>query len=113
MSTCCDPTAEADLYIGADARVYYEGATVDGGTTYLSGGTVTYALKDGAGTVLATGSLTYDGGGTGDYYGVILSTVTALLAEDSVYYVEITYTDGAGNDDFRRLKYTAEYRGAT
>lgn len=113
MSTCCDPNAETVLPIGADARVYYEGATVDGGTSYLNSGTVTYALKDAAGTVLDSGTLTYTASSDGDYAGTIDADVTVLLTEDTAYYVEITYTDGSGNDDFRRLKYTAEYRGAT
>ena len=117
MSTCCDTPADPVIPIGADYQVGYEGAHTDVGgvETYLNAGPVTYALKDSDGATIAggTGSLTYDGAGTGDYYGTIDADVTVLLTEDASYYIEITYTDGSGNDDFRRVKRVAGYRGET
>lgn len=110
---CCDADAERLIPIRSDARVFYEGASADQGVTYLAAGIVSYALEDADGVTVASGALTYDGGGTGDYYATIDRAVTALLTEDADYYLEITYTDGAGNDDFRRIKYRAGYRGAS
>ncbi len=111
--SCCDPDDTFKIPIGADAEVAYEGAsTVRRGTvTYLNSGTVTYALKDAAGTSLGTGTLAYDSGSNGCYYGTVDKVVTVLLTPDTDYYVEVTYTDGSGNDDFRRRQYFAEYRG--
>jgi hypothetical protein len=109
---CCD-TAEPLVPIGADAQVFYEGAstTTEGVTTYLNSGTVTYELADATGAVLDSGSLAYQPGSKGDYHATIDKTITVTLTEDSTYYLEITYTDAAGNDDFRRIKYVAGYRG--
>lgn len=99
------------IYIAADHDVEYLGAQAEVVGTYLNSGTCTYVLKTAAGTTVpgGTGSCTYSPASSGDYYGTIESTVTALLSEDVQYYLEITFAD-SGYNDFRRIPLRAAYR---
>lgn len=106
--SCNTACAGSALYIGADMDVEYTGAQ-DREGTFLNSGTCTWQLFTAAGVSVATGTLTYDTGSDGDYYGVIESTVTAGLTADAPYYVIITFVQGAYNDS-RKLNSRAAYR---
>ena len=97
------------IYIGSDHDVTYEGAYGGGG--YLNSATVTFALKDSAGTTVSggTGTLSYVAASSGNYAGVIQSSVTSLLTNRANYTLEITFVQSAF-DDFRRLPLRACYR---
>lgn len=101
------------IYIGEDHNVEWEGARDLNAGTYLNSATVTYELKDSDGDVLDSGTLDYVASSNGDYLGVIQSTVTDDLAENTVnnpfYYVEVTLSQGNYNG-FRRLRFKARYR---
>lgn len=97
----------AILGIGCDETVTWTGASAGG--SYLNSATVTYSLKTATGTTLGTGTLSYTAASSGDYAGTIESTVTALLSEGVVYYVEYTLVSGSYND-FRRREFVARYR---
>jgi hypothetical protein len=93
--------------IGCDEVVTWTGATAGG--AYLNAATVTYSLKTATGTTLGSGTLTYTAASSGDYAGTIESTVTSLLTEGAVVYVEYTLVSGSYND-FRRREFVARYR---
>ncbi len=99
------------LWIAADHDVFYSDARNAAGA-YLNSGTCTWELLDSASASVATGTLSYVAASDGDYEGTIPSTVTDDLTEDSLYYLEITFQDGA-YDDFRRLQLRAAYRRLT
>lgn len=101
--------AEEFLPIGADALLYYEDAETEVVGTVLTAGTVTYVLKDADEATVTSGTYTHRS--DGDYYATIDRAVTATLARDDLYHLEVTYTDAAGNDDFRRIPLYARYRG--
>lgn len=103
--SCCGSSLV--LYLGADARVSYTGASADG--SYLNAGTATWTLTDSDGVQLATGPLEYDAGSNGDYYGTIDAVYTAALTPDSTYYVDIAFAE-LDNEDFRHLTTGAAYR---
>lgn len=105
MATCGTGSA---LFIGSDMDVEYTGAQNRDGD-FLNSGTCTWQLFTAAGVSVATGTLTYDTGSDGDYYGVIESTVTATLTADAAYYTFITFVQGAYNDS-RKINSRAAYR---
>lgn len=98
--------AISPLYIGCDHTITLTGLT--GGGAALTTATVAYAIKDGTGTSIATGSLTHSSGG--DYSGTIESSqITTITATGQTYYLELTITQSPYND-FRRIKLTSTYR---
>ena len=99
-------------YIGCDMTESIEWLSVGG--SYLNSATVTYALKDAAGTTLpgGTGSYSYTAASDGDYTATIEGTVTALMTAAAEYWLEVTIVSGSYND-FRRLRRVAAYRGRT
>lgn len=74
----------------------------------LTGGVITYALKNAGGTSLGTGSLSYVSAGL--FQGTILPAVTVTLTAGETYYLEVTVNSG---QDFRRIPLTAAYRELT
>jgi hypothetical protein len=101
------------LYLGEDNLVWFRQPIDEVDGTAITTGTATYALKNAAGTSLATGSLTYISSGTnaGDWYGVIdKDAPSTALVEGTTYYVELTIAS-SGRDAFRRLARKAKYHG--
>lgn len=100
------------IYISSDHTVTLTG--LSGGGSYLNAATVTYALKDLAGTTVSggTGTLSYTAASNGNYTGIIDATVTALLTDGGMYYVHATIVEG-GYNDFRKLMLIAKYRDAS
>lgn len=99
--------ATKPIFIAADHDLAYSGAAGSG--SYLNAATITWALKNAAGTTLASGSLTYTASSNGNYTGVVQSTDTSGLTAGLLYYLEITFTQGL-YQDFRRLTRKATYR---
>lgn len=104
------------IYIGEDMNPRWTDATVTptatGVATPANSATITYALKTAAGVAVSggTGTLDYISGSSGDYIGVIESTVTSTLTAGAQYVLETTFVQGNYND-FRVTKYRAAYRG--
>jgi hypothetical protein len=102
------------IYIAEDHNAKWDGARDEESGNPLNAATIAFDLTDTAGTSLGTGTLAYVGGSAGDYLGVVQSTITATLVENTVanpyYYLELTLTQG-GYNAFRRLPCTARYRG--
>lgn len=99
------------IYIGADHHVRWTGAKIEGTSTYLNAATVAFQLKNADGTNVTGGSGTcaYVAASSGNYLGVIESTVTAGLTEGAIYRLETTLVEGAYND-LRRWELVAQYR---
>ncbi len=104
--------AISSLFIGSDLDVAYSGASIASTGAYLNSGTCTWVLKDGAGTTVGSGTLTYVGASNGNYAGTIESTVTSTLEENGLYTLTITFVQTSYNDE-RDIAMYASYRGAT
>ena len=105
------------LYINEDFKVTLTGLsyTTDAGVvTYLNAATVSYALKNAAGTTVTggTGTLSYIAASNGNYSTTGDKAVTTLLTDGAKYFLEVTIAEGA-RDGFRRLELRAQYRGST
>jgi hypothetical protein len=98
------------LYVGCDMDLAYLGARAALDNTYLNSGTCTYDITDQTGTSIGTGTLTYDAGSSGNYRGVIESTVTDTVTEDAYYTLTITFVQGGYNDE-RVINLIGAYRG--
>jgi hypothetical protein len=107
---CCGPGES--MPIGSDVDVELTGVRVRRTGAYLNAGTCTWSLFDPSldddDNPIATGTLTYDTGSDGDYYGVIQSTVTDDLTPDNPYYVVIAFAEGGYNAS-KRLDTRAGY----
>lgn len=109
-----------NLYIGEDNLVYWGDRDTPGSGLYdnnlrsfINNATVTFTLKDSAGsnvTGAVSQAMTYVTGTQGVYEGVLEDGVT--LTENSTYYLEITATGSGDRIGFRRIQYTARYHGA-
>ncbi|MCA9271146.1 MAG: hypothetical protein KDA41_21840 [Planctomycetales bacterium] len=101
---------EGDLiYIGADRDVVLSGFRIRADGTYLNAATATWSLKNASLAEQATGSLAYVASSNGNYLGCIDAVVTAALAENALYAVDVAAAED-GYDDFRRLVCKAVYR---
>lgn len=100
------------IYIGADHNVSYTGARNALTGAYFNAGTCAWTLADSTGATVATGSLAYQSGTNGNYYGTIDAAVTETLEQDAPYTVTITFSQ-AGYDDERVLNVRAAYRTTT
>lgn len=101
------------IYINEDNQVTWDAMKLASSGEFVNDATVTYALKDNAGTGVSggTGTLDYVSGSDGNYSAIIDKTVTTLLSEGAAYYLELTATSGSA-DGFRRIRYVATYQGA-
>lgn len=102
-------TAEP-YYIGADMVETIDNLAAGGSN--LTTATISYALKDTAGTTISGGTGSYTGGTNGDYTATIESTVTDLLTDGVLYFLWVTISQGSNNDK-RRLPRRAQYREAS
>ena len=112
--------SSGELYIGEDNIVVWGDPAIPGSGLYdpvvgsfLNSATMTFTLKNSAGTAvtLATAiSMTYITGTNGCYSGVLEDGVS--LTENAVYYLEVTATVTTDRVGFRRLEYTAKYHPA-
>jgi hypothetical protein len=108
------------LYIGQDNVVFAgnrfekDSGVYDTVTeTFINDATVTFTLKDSAGSAVSGASsisMSYVTGTRGVYEGVLEDGVS--LTAGSTYYLEITATGSSDRVGFRRIAYEAEYRGA-
>lgn len=98
-----------DLFIGCDNDVGYDGARIRATGTYMNSGTCTWSLQTTAGEVVATGSLSYVTGSSGNYLGVIDAAVSAGLTDGRQYRLLIAFEQG-GYKDARRVACKASYR---
>lgn len=104
------------LYLQADNNIKVTGLS-DGDTgAFLNSETVTYAIKNEAGTTItgATGTLDYVASSDGNYLGVVDASVMVLNSAvpftlTGTFFIEITVS-GSGYDDFRRIPVTVAYR---
>lgn len=101
------------LYINEDNLFTWDKAKRRSTGAYINSGTGSWALKDEDGVSLATGSLAYATASNGKWQGTVDKLSTAGLVLGSVYYVELTLTDGSGADGFRRIECVADYHGGT
>lgn len=104
--------AVSPLYIGCDIDLDYTGARRSSGGTPLNTGTCTWSLTNSLGTAISSGTLAYVAASSGNYHGVIPSTVTAALTPGGVYTLTVIFSD-SGYDDERVLQLRASYRTAT
>jgi len=99
------------MHPGSDETLTLTGLSAGGSA--LNSATVTYAIKDSAGTAVAGGSGTMTAAGSGgNYSAAVESTVTSLLTPGGTYYCEHTVASGSYND-FRKIRVYVEYRGNT
>lgn len=107
------------LYIGEHSIVFWgepedpaSGLFDNSSKTFINGATVTYALKNSAGSTVAggTGTCSYIEGSQGCYEGFLDDSLS--LTENSTYYLEVTATSTGGTVGFRRIPYVATYHGA-
>jgi hypothetical protein len=108
------------LYISEDNIVFWGDRDVPESGLYdnsqrcfVNDATVTFQLKNSAGTAVSGGSgtCTYVTGSQGCYEGVLEDGVS--LTENAVYYLEVTATGSSDRIGFRRMQYAAIYHGAS
>lgn len=97
------------LWIASDNNVEWTGASDAKTAAYLNSATVTYVLKDSAGTTITSGTCDYVAASDGDYLGVIDAADVDALTEGTQYTLDLTLVQGNYND-FRRHVLTARYR---
>ena len=105
---------EDNLVFWGDRRIPMSGLYDNNLEQFINDATVTFTLKDSAGSAVsgASGiSMSYVTGSKGVYEGVLEDGVS--LTAGSTYYLEITATASGDRVGFRRIPYTAAYHGAT
>ena len=111
---------DGNLFIGEDNIVVWGDQTRPSSGLYdpvvgsfLNSATMTFTLKNSAGsavTLASAISMTYITGTNGCYSGILEDGVS--LTENATYYLEITATVTSDRVGFRRIEYTARYHGA-
>lgn len=104
--------AISPLYIGADLDLDYSDARVASTDAPLNTGTCTWTLKDADGLTVGSGTLAYVAASSGDYAGVMQSTVTGALEVDAPYTLTILFSQGS-YQDARVIPMRAAYRTTT
>lgn len=99
-------------YIDEDNYTLIVGLQLKSTGAYVNSGSGTWELKDANGTVIGSGSAVYVASTNGNWGITIPSTVTSELVERARYYLEITLSNGAGADGFRKIGDIAMYHGA-
>lgn len=100
------------ILINEDNHIRWEKARKASDNTYVNSGSGTWSLKDSDDVELATGSLSYVASSNGRWHGTISQDDTADLTEGTTYFLEVSLTDGAGADAFRRVEVIAGYHGS-
>lgn len=77
---------------------------------FVNDATITWALKDSTGTIVASGALDYVAESEGDYQGT-LEKADADFTERARYTLELTAVAG-GFDGFRKIPCIAVFHGA-
>lgn len=108
------------LFIGQDNTVFWGDRAIPNSGLYdnnleqfVNNATVTFTLKDSAGSAVSGAtavSMSYVTGTKGVYEGTLEDGVS--LTENSTYYLEITATASGDRVGFRRISFQALYRGA-
>lgn len=101
--------AAQPLYLSEDNLIRWDRAQLASDSSYVNSGTASWELKNEDGLSLGTGILSYVATTRGRWQGAIPSTLTTTLTEGSTYSLEITLTNGAGADGFRKIELIAEY----
>lgn len=99
------------VYINEDGLVRWDRARKASDGTFINSGSGGWELKDADETSLGTGAMTYVTGSSGRWHGTIDKTVVDDLTPGAKYWLEVTLTDGAGADGFRRIELVAKYHG--
>lgn len=101
------------LYVSADNNIKYLGAMDDVTESYINTATVTFEVKNSAGTVITggTGTCSYVTSSNGNYVGVL--DAAAEIVDGTTYYLEVTATASGGYNDFRRQQCVGAYRQET
>lgn len=104
------------LYLQSDNDIKLTGLSVADDGSYLNSATVTYAIKNEAGSTITggTGTLSYVSASNGNYLGVVDSAVMITTSATpftltGTFFVEISIDSGA-YEDFRRIPVTVAYR---
>jgi hypothetical protein len=105
--------SEDNVVFWGDPDTFLEGLYDRVTKSYVNDATLTFTLKNSAGSAVSGASavsMTYVSGTNGCYQGVLEDGVS--LTEGSTYYLEITATASSDRIGFRRLTYQAKYHGA-
>jgi hypothetical protein len=102
-------SARVVLRIGEDNTFTWSGAVHTSTGLYVNSGTGSWELKSASNLSLKTGTLSYVAASNGDWRGTLDKVDAAGLTEGGRYYLELTLSDGAGADGFRRLTCVAWY----
>lgn len=94
------------LYVASDNLICWDEMRRASDGQYVNDATVTFVLKDTAGTTIASGSLAYTLN-EGRYDGILSSTVA--LTRGETYYLEVTAVSGDA-DAFRRIECVAMHQ---
>jgi hypothetical protein len=104
------------LYLNADNNIKVTGLSDADSGDYLNSATVTYVIKNEAGSTITngTGTLSYVTASNGNYLGVVDSAVMVTTSAipftlTGVFFIEIT-VDSSAYEDFRRIPCTVAYR---
>jgi hypothetical protein len=98
------------LYVGSDNLVEWDGLLDNLTEEYINDATIAFVLKPAAGgSNVASGSLDYVADSDGLYRGTIEEDTS--LTVGTKYALEVTATASGDRVDFRRIEYTARYRG--
>jgi hypothetical protein len=108
----CDVCEFVDVYFNNDHTLLLEDLEVN--DSLLNNATVTFQIYDMEDTAVtgATGSLTLNGTGSGDYVATIDKTIIALLTAGEEYRLAVTGSE-SGNDFEFNLYIRAKRRGST
>jgi hypothetical protein len=100
-----------DLTINEDNLFRWDNARHASDGTPVDTGSGSWEVKDDADpqAVVASGALAHVTGSVGRWQGAMDKADAANLVEGKTYYVELTLSDGAGADGFRRITCTAVY----
>ncbi len=102
-----------EIHINEDNLVEWDEMQNAADDTYVNNATVSFVLKDEAGTIVAGPvSMPYVVGSNGKYQGVLDQDDAANLVKSQRYWLEITSFTGAGLEGFRRIPVVAVYHGS-
>jgi hypothetical protein len=109
-------TVALTLYLNSDNNIKLTGLSDADDGSYLNAATVTYTIKNEAGSTVTggTGTLTYVTASNGNYLGVVDSLVVVTTSAtpftlNGSFFLELSVDSGA-YEDFRRIPVNVAYR---
>ena len=97
--------------LSSSTLIQWDGLKNNADDSYINTATVAAVLKDSDDITLGNFSLTYVASSNGKYQGYVTPAMVSGVAACDDLTIEITATNGAYTG-FRKLKETANYRGA-